>query len=127
MTAYPIHRTDPVRVGATVFATGDTRRTGIVAGNPFGAYPAVEDGLLFLVNTGTATHPFFTFGMLTGNTRRMFGRNGIDCPTIALFHVETTAITVPDVNGDDQAIVIGVPGDRIPGTWAVRPENVVSS
>ena len=70
----------------------------------------------FVINTGSSENPWFTFGMLTGRTRRQWG---MDMPTIARFEVETV---VMDING--RPTIMGIPGARITGTFMTRPENV---
>lgn len=112
-----------VKVGSTIQACEGRNGAalyGRIVADPCEGYPCPAG--MFLINTGTDQDPWFSFGMLTGRTRRKFGY--VDCPTVVRFHVETTAITVPDVDGNDRAIIIGVPGSKMTGTWFVRPVDV---
>lgn len=110
--------TPTVRPGVTVALATDDRRLGRVVTSPTaeGLIPSVDG--MFVINTGTSESPYFTFALLTGRTRRMWG---MDCPTIERFIVETVVR-----EGDDGSFAIwGVPGDRIAGTFVCRPEYVV--
>lgn len=102
--------TPTVKAGSIVVRADDDSRTGMVVTDRTEAYVAPAG--MFLINTGTADSPWFTFGMLTGRTRQ---RWGMACPTIARFTVETIA---------RDGVILGVPGDRIPVTWTTRPENI---
>lgn len=67
-----------------------------------------EDGMIAL----ECCFGTFTFARPTGRTRNFWG---IACPTFERFEVETVVI---------DGAIWGVPGDRIPGTFATRPENL---
>lgn len=77
----------------------------------------VPDADQFIINTGTPEFPFFSFGVLTGRTRRMWG---MSLPTVERFAVETIAVA----NEQGTFTIVGVPGERIPGTFVTRWENV---
>jgi hypothetical protein len=99
-----------VKVGATIVASFDDRRIGTIVTEQSLRCP---DGV-FVINTGTADQPWFTFGMLTGRTRQ---RWGMAMPTIARFECDTVVI---------DGAIWGVPGKRIDGTFLIRPEYVVT-
>lgn len=107
-----------VKVGAYVSANDKPSFTGTVVADTFEAYPCPSD--MFLIRTGPASDPWFTFGQLTGRTRRRWGY--VDTPTINRFAVITTVT----MRGDTPTI-IGVPGQRLTGTWFCRPCDVVDS
>jgi len=57
-----------------------------------------------------------TYARFTGRSRKFWG---VHCPTIERFEIETT------VEWDrGKPTIVGVLGDRITGTWFVRPEVV---
>lgn len=108
---------DTVKPTAIIVRSDDNRRSGTVV--KLRDYDMETPEGMFLVNTGTEAHPYFSYGMLTGNTRM---RWGMACPTIARFEVETVVRII-----DGESSVVGVPGKRIPITWVTRPENVVAA
>lgn len=67
----------------------------------------------FVLECGLETR---TYGHLTGRTRRQWG---MDCPTIERFEIATV---VRDLKCDGNHAIYGEPGERIPGTWAIRPD-----
>jgi hypothetical protein len=103
--------TPTLKVGSIVVSNDNAGCSGTVVADPCEGYPAPAG--FFLINTGTTQSPWYTFGTLTGRTRRKWGY--VDCPTVVRFHVETIA---------KDGVILGVPGNRIPGTWATRPQNV---
>lgn len=109
--------TNTVKVGAIVVRSDDNRRSGHVAA--LRDYDLETVAGMFLVNTGTTNDPWFSYGMLTGRTRQ---RWGMACPTIVRFKVDTVVRII-----DGSPSIVGVPGNRIAGTWVTRPENVVAS
>lgn len=109
------HCTVPtVRTGSTIQSSDRAGRYGRVVADPVDGYPAPAG--MFLINTGTDSDPWYTFGMLTGRTRRKWGY--VDCPTVTRFHVETIA---------RDGVILGVPGTKMTGTWFVRPQDVVGT
>lgn len=84
--------------------THDTRR---VIPTPQYLRPAPGMFVVESENTG-----YMTFARLTGDTRRFWG---IACPTIKRFTINTVA--------DPDGSIWGDPGEPIPGTFAIRPEN----
>ena len=100
--------TNPIRLGATVWDTNDTARTRTVANDPSGAIVLEEGEFLIL-----SYHGYHTIGRLTGRTRQFWH---MACPTIERFEVETYATP--------EGVIMGRRGERIPGTMAVRAENV---
>lgn len=101
-----------VKVGARVTSNTDLAYSGVVVAEPVdGGYPCDPD--MFVIATGPASDPWFTFGRLTGRTRRRWGY--VDCPTVERFAVDTIA---------RDGVILGVPGRRLPGTWFVRPVDV---
>jgi hypothetical protein len=108
---------DTIKTGSIVVRSDDNARTGTVVA--LRDYDRDTAPGMFLINTGTEAHPFFSYGLLTGNTRQ---RWGMHCPTIARFQVDTVVHYV-----DGEPTIVGVPGKRIALTWVTRPENVVAS
>ena len=118
--------TQIVKTGAIVCRTenkGFSRNLdGTVIEND-GAY--IPDADQFLINTGTSIDfPYITFGALTGRTRRMWG---MDMPTIERYEVLTVVRDIEMPDGTVRPSIMGVPGDRITGTFVTRPENVVDA
>lgn len=109
--------TSTVAAGKLVVSSDNSSRSGTV----LSPEQAAANGLLapagtFVVNLGRSEDPYFVFGTLTGRTRNLFG---VACPTINLFACDTVARP----SGESFALW-GVPGVRMRGTWATRPENV---
>ena len=107
--------TPTVRIGSVISSSDNASRHGRVVADPVEGYPAPAG--FFLINTGSDTDPWYTFGMLTGRTRRKWGY--VDCPTVVRFHVSTVA--------NDDGVILGVPGARMTDTWFVRPQDVVGT
>lgn len=96
------------KLGSIVFFTADTaciRRVG------FDQAIRLEEGE-FLV---TSYLGYNTIGRMTGRTRKFF--RGLACPTIERFDIDTVVI---------DGAIWGVRGDRLPGTFATRPENIIN-
>jgi len=53
-----------------------------------------------------------TYNRATGRTRMCWG---VPCPTVERYEIETIA--------DDEGVIWGVPGARIPGVWAGRSDT----
>ena len=104
------HTAAGIRIGSVVFDPANLNGNGayrtVVADDQ--AIRLLADEFLILSYAG-----YLTIGRLTGRTRRCWG---IDCPTIERFEVTTFA--------DSDGVIWGDRGDRIPGTSAIRPENV---
>jgi|SRR5580765_6259344 hypothetical protein len=64
----------------------------------------------------TGLRMYFRF---TGRTRQKWGKA---CPTVERYYIDT--VVVENFNGTGLSSIVGVPGRRIAGTWATRPENV---
>lgn len=96
------------RPGALVFTTrGDDNVTRRVVNTPQEIRcPAGS----FVIESAMG---YRTIGTLTGRTAQ---RWGFACPTLTRCEVETVA--------DPDGSIWGVPGERIAGTLAVRPEEV---
>lgn len=109
--------TDTLTPGSLCEST-TTGRRAVVVPTPNGLLPNVEG--MFVLDTGTPDFPIFTFAVLSGRTRRQWG---MACPTVERFAVDT----VVRRRADGVDAIFGVPGDRIPGTFVTRPENVVAS
>lgn len=112
--------TSTVKAGKLVVSSDNSSRSGTVLSTE----QAEANGLdapagTFVVNLGTSEQPWFVFGTLTGRTRNLWD---MACPTINLFACDTVARP----SGDSFALW-GVPSFRMRGTWATRPENVVTS
>lgn len=71
----------------------------------------------FVVQSARTNSTFY--GQMTGNTRyRWF----MDCPTLILHRVETVVTDHPTKS--DEYSIVGKPGERIEGTYSVRPETM---
>lgn len=102
----------------TLIATPDHKRFATVL-SPDQAIAAglICEGGTVAVNSGTADHPYYSFVLLTGRTRRKWGTA---CPTLVRFECDTVTR-----GGKFSTFAIwGVPGARIPGIWLTRPENL---
>lgn len=106
--------TPTVRNGAIVVSNENAARTGTVVADPCEGYPCPAG--MFLINTGTVSDPWYTFGMLTGRTRRRWGY--VDTPSIVRFMVDTVA---------ENGTILGKPGRKLTGTWYTRPQDVVTT
>lgn len=103
--------TSPVVIDGLVFRCNDTATTRRIVAPE--SWDIVPEGT-FVVEDAVG---YRTYCVLTGRTRKFWG---IDCPTIDRFEITTT---VGDLGNGPT--VIGVPGARMPGTWAIRPQYVV--
>ena len=104
-----------VTPGRSVVST-DTKRYATVV-SPAECAGLIAAPGMFVLNTGTADDPYYTFALLTGRTRRQWG---MDMPTIRRFEVDTVVREI-----DGRYAIVGVPGAAIVGTFMTRPENVV--
>lgn len=98
-----------VTPGKLIFNTEDAGKSTRVIVTPHSA-DRLPDLAWFVVEsdfTGART-----YCRATGRTRKCWG---IDCPTIERYEIETIA--------DDEGVIWGVPGARIPGIWAGRPDT----
>lgn len=104
--------TPTVRIGAIVQPNDNASLYGKVVADPCEGYPCPAG--MFLINTGTDSDPWYTFGMLTGRTRRRWGY--VDTPSIVRFAVDTIA---------RDGVILGMPGRKLTGTWYTRPQDVI--
>lgn len=100
----PTNITSPVRIDTTVWSTTNVNQIARVA---YDQAIILEDGefLVRFLNTGAQFIARFN-----DRTRVFFG---IDCPTFDRFTIDTVV---------RDGALWGVRGERIAGTWAVRPE-----
>ena len=108
--------TSTITPGKLAVSTTGTRSGTVLTPAACEQFGFVTTPGTFVLNTGTSENPWFTFGRLTGRTRRQWG---MDMPTIDRFEVETVVLTI-----DGRPTIMGVPGARIVGTFMTRPENV---
>lgn len=98
------------RPGATVWDTSDPATIRRVVPTP--QYLDIPEDMFVM----ESYHDYITLGRMTGRTRQFWS---IACPTFERFEVETVA--------KEDGSIWGVPGEKIPGTWAIRPEYVASA